>query len=135
AGSLRWIGTEALGLTTETARRFQERYGHILWSVHATTEVGVVTVAEPADHSQRPGTAGRRLRGTDVRLLDPEGNEVPVGDVGTLHVRGGARVTGADHDRTGWHALAERARVDPEGYYYLEPRHQVTGTQRKMQIG
>src|SRR5690606_26574523 len=42
----------------------------------------------------RPGTTGVAVPGYSLRVLDEEGNEVPVGTPGTLYVRGESTATG-----------------------------------------
>lgn len=130
AQSLRWIMSAGGPLPTEVARRFMDAYGPILWNCYGATETGFVTLARPSDHTHRPGTIGRRLRGNDVRLLDAAGRPVPIGKVGELYVRNSMLISGYYGDaqatraaqRDGWFSVGDVARIDEEGYYYLEAR-------------
>jgi fatty-acyl-CoA synthase len=128
--SLRWIASGAAPLATDTARRFQERFGPILWNFYGATETGAVTLAGPSDHATRPGTIGRPLRGNRIALLDGAGREVPLGMVGELYVHN-ALVIGGYHgnpDATsaaitgGMFSVGDLARRDADGYLYLEGR-------------
>src|SRR6185436_11825867 len=85
--SLRWVMCGAAPLSTETARRFMDRFGPILWNFYGSTETGMVTLAGPGDHLTRPGTIGRALCGNEIRLIDDGKREVPEGQVGELYVR------------------------------------------------
>jgi fatty-acyl-CoA synthase len=128
--SLRWVLTTAAPLTTEAARRFMARFGPGLWNFYGATETGMVTLAGPGDHLSRPGTIGRALRGNEIRLLGDDGREVPRGQVGELYARNSTMIAGYHGDddatrssqRDGFFSVGDLARVDDDGYYYLESR-------------
>jgi fatty-acyl-CoA synthase len=128
--SLRWVMSGAAPLATETARRFMDQFGPILWNFYGATETGLVTLAGPGDHVTRPGTIGRALRGNEVRVLDETGREVRPGEVGELYARNSMLIAGyhrnADATRSsmrdGFFSVGDLARQDAEGYYYLESR-------------
>jgi fatty-acyl-CoA synthase len=130
ASSLRWVASGAAPLPTETARRFEERFGRILFNFYGATETGMVTLAGPGEHTARPGTIGRALSGNEIRLLDEQGHDVPAGQVGELYVRNSMLVGGYHRDqgatekamREGFFSVGDLARVDPDGYYYLADR-------------
>lgn len=129
-GSLRWVMSGAAPLTTDTARRFMERFGPILWNFYGSTETGLVTIAGPGDHVTRPGTIGKRMRGNEIRLLDDAGREVPQGEVGELYARNSTMITGYHQNdaatqsslREGFFSVGDMGRVDADGFYYLESR-------------
>ena len=128
--SLRWIASGAAPLPTDTARRFQARFGKLLWNFYGATETGLVTLAGPGDHEARPGTIGRPLAGNDIRLLDESGRDVAPGEVGELYVRNQMLIGGyhgnadatADAMRDGYFSVGDLARRDDAGYLYLESR-------------
>ena len=128
--SLRWVMSGAAPLTTEAARRFMEQFGPLLWNFYGSTETGLVTLAGPGDHVTRPGTIGKALRGNAIRLLDDQGHEVPIGQVGELYARNPTLISGyhgneaatAESQRDGFFSVGDVARVDADGYYYLESR-------------
>ena len=60
-----------------------------LYEAYGSTEAGLVTLLKPHDQLTKLGSIGRCCAGTDlVKLLDDDGNEVPVGEVGELYSRG-----------------------------------------------
>lgn len=128
--SLRWIVSGAAPLPTETARRFQDRYGHLLWNFYGSTETGLVTLAGPEDHVARPGTVGQLLRGNEVRLLDEAGAEVADGEVGELYARNSMLISGYHKNpdatdksfRDGFFSVGDLAQRDSDGYFYLASR-------------
>ncbi|HEX8115449.1 MAG TPA: AMP-binding protein, partial [Kofleriaceae bacterium] len=128
--SLRWVMSGAAPLPTETARRFMDRFGPVLWNFYGSTETGLVTLAGPDDHLTRPGTIGRALRGNEIRLFDDDGREVAPGEIGELYARNSMLITGyhrnteatAASQRDGLFSVGDLARRDADGYYYLESR-------------
>jgi fatty-acyl-CoA synthase len=128
--SLRWLMSGAAPLATETARQIQRQLGPLLWNFYGSTETGLVTLAGPDDHERRPGTIGRALFGNDIRLLDDEGREVAPGQVGELYARNSTMIAGYHGNRSatlaaqrsGLFSVGDLARVDEDGYYYLESR-------------
>jgi len=128
--SLRWVMSAAAPLSTDAARRFMERFGPVLWNFYGATETGLVTLAGPHDHVNRPGTIGKALRGNEIRLLDDAGREVPRGQIGELYARNSTLISGyhknaeatASSQREGFFSVGDMGRQDADGYYYLESR-------------
>ena len=102
-----------------------------LFEAYGSTEAGLVTLLRPQDQMRKLGSIGREIIGTDVlKLLDDEGNEVPVGEVGELYSRGPAlfskywnlpQVT-ADAFKGEYFSAGDMGRRDEDGYYYLVDR-------------
>jgi acyl-CoA synthetase (AMP-forming)/AMP-acid ligase II len=75
----------------------------------------------------RLASAGKPVPGIEVRIVDPRGNKVPVGVAGELWVRG-AQVSGEYLEQgtmttpDGWFKTRDRARLDPDGYLFVEGR-------------
>jgi fatty-acyl-CoA synthase len=128
--SLRWILSGAAPLPTETARRFQDTFGPILWNFYGSTETGLVTLAGPADHTARPGTVGRPLHGNQLRILDEGGQSLPAGQVGELYVRNSMLISEYHDDqdatlnaiRDGFFSVGDLASIDQDGFVYLASR-------------
>lgn len=128
--SLRWIMSGAAPLSPETAVRFQDTFGPILWNFYGSTETGVVTLAGPADHGARRGTIGRPLAGNEIRILGEDGAPAARGEVGELYVKNAMLIAGYHRDddatrqsvRDGFFSVGDLARQDDEGYLYLVSR-------------
>jgi fatty-acyl-CoA synthase len=129
-GALRWLMSGAAPLPTELARRVEEAFGPVLYNFYGATETGFVTVATPGEHTARPGTIGRVVGGVAIRLLDEQGREVPVGEVGEVYVKSPMMVAGYHRNaeatraaqRDGFFSVGDLARRDADGYYYLVDR-------------
>jgi acyl-CoA synthetase (AMP-forming)/AMP-acid ligase II len=102
-----------------------------LFEAYGSTEAGMVTLLRPEDQMRKPGSIGKECLGTDtIKLLDKEGCEVPVGEVGELYSRGPMMFdeyyklpdkTKASF-RDGFFTARDMAKRDEEGYYYLVDR-------------
>ncbi len=77
-----------------------------------------------------PGASGRRVEGFDLKIVDPDGNEVPVGESGNLLVRGDTIALSYLHQYArskqtflgDWFSTGDRFRLDENGYYWHEGR-------------
>ncbi|HUA75902.1 MAG TPA: acyl-CoA synthetase [Solirubrobacteraceae bacterium] len=84
--SLRVIAVSGSALPGELAVRAMDAFGDVLYNLYGSTEVAWASIATPEDLRAAPGTAGRPPMGTVVKLLDPDGREVPAGDSGRIFV-------------------------------------------------
>jgi acyl-CoA synthetase (AMP-forming)/AMP-acid ligase II len=73
-------------LPGELATKWMDEFGDNLYNLYGSTEVAWATIATPKDMREAPGTAGKTPRGTIVRIVDEEGNNVPEGDTGRIFV-------------------------------------------------
>jgi fatty-acyl-CoA synthase len=85
-GALRVIAASGSALPGELAVKIMDRFGDVLYNLYGSTEVAWATIATPEDLRAAPGTAGRPPRGTVVKLLDEQGDEVPEGQTGRIFV-------------------------------------------------
>jgi acyl-CoA synthetase (AMP-forming)/AMP-acid ligase II len=78
-------------------------------------------------HRERLSSAGRPVPGVEIQVRDEDGAVAPTGVVGDLYVRG-AQVSGeylwqgSTLDADGWFNTRDRARLDGDGYLYVEGR-------------
>jgi fatty-acyl-CoA synthase len=86
--SLRLVPVSGSALSGDLAVRFMDAFGDVLYNLYGSTEVGVVSIASPADMRAAPATAGVPPHGTELRLLDDDDHDVPRGETGRIFVRG-----------------------------------------------
>jgi acyl-CoA synthetase (AMP-forming)/AMP-acid ligase II len=84
--ALRVIAASGSALPGELAVKVMDRFGDVLYNLYGSTEVAWATIATPEDLRAAPGTAGRPPRGTVVKLVDEDGNEVAPGETGRIFV-------------------------------------------------
>jgi acyl-CoA synthetase (AMP-forming)/AMP-acid ligase II len=84
--SLRITSVSGSALPGELAMEWMDTFGENLYNLYGSTEVAWATVATPEDLRAAPGTAGRPPRGTEVRIYDADGRELPPGQTGRIFV-------------------------------------------------
>ena len=102
-----------------------------LYELYGSTETGWVTLLHPQEQIDKLGSVGREWAGSGpIRLLDPQGNEVPDGDVGELYSRTPYVFDGywknpaktAEAFCGAWCSVGDMARRDAQGYIHLVDR-------------
>jgi len=104
--------------------------GDVVYNFYGATELGIVTLASPADLRAAIGTIGHIVPGNDVMLLDDRKNPVKDGDVGELYVKNAMLVAGyhgnpdamRDSMHGGYFSVGDLARRDGDGRYFIEGR-------------
>lgn len=130
--SLTRLNCSSAPLMTKTKEETLEYFkGVHLFEGYGSTETGSVTVLRPEDQMKTLRSVGVPTIGKIVRLLDEDGNDVKPGDVGEVYVKGfgvalkeywrNPKAT-AEAFRGEWCTVGDMARVDKEGYLYLEDR-------------
>src|SRR5205807_9090833 len=76
-GSLEYVVHAAAPCPEEVKRAMIEWCGPTIWEYYGCTEPGAVVLCSAEEWLAHPGTAGRPFLGGEVRIYDPEGNELP----------------------------------------------------------
>jgi long-chain acyl-CoA synthetase len=71
-----------------TAEKWQKMTGVALAEGYGLTETSPVATCNPIDGTERIGTIGIPLPNTDVKVINDEGIELPVGEKGELCIKG-----------------------------------------------
>ncbi|HKX19249.1 MAG TPA: long-chain fatty acid--CoA ligase [bacterium] len=132
--SIRYCLSGAAGLPAEVARRFEELTGGRVAEGYGLTEAGPLVAANPIWEGgvRKAGSIGIPVPGTDVRIVDLETGrrDLPVGEPGELIVRGPQVMQGfwngpaetATALRDGWLYTGDVARLDNDGFLFIEDR-------------
>ncbi|MBW2613678.1 MAG: AMP-binding protein [Deltaproteobacteria bacterium] len=102
-----------------------------LYEGYGSTEAGIVTVLKPEDQMKKLGSIGQESLGTDVvKVLDENGREAAVGDVGELYSKGPMlfdeyyklpeKTESSFCD--GWFSAGDMARKDADGFFQIVDR-------------
>jgi acyl-CoA synthetase (AMP-forming)/AMP-acid ligase II len=84
--SLRIIFVSGSALGADLAQRAMKAFGPVVYNLYGSTEIAYATIATPEDLEVEPGTAGKVVRGSIVKLFDEDGKEVPAGENGRIFV-------------------------------------------------
>jgi acyl-CoA synthetase (AMP-forming)/AMP-acid ligase II len=84
--SLEVVAASGSSLPGELATRWMDEFGDNLYNLYGSTEVAWATVATPEDMRAAPGTAGRPPRGTTIKIVDDDDNELPPGETGRIFI-------------------------------------------------
>ena len=103
--------------------------------VYGLTETtGAVTYLPPEDHdpngNQRMRSCGRAMGGIELRIVDADGNDLPVGEVGEIIVKTKQNMKGywnlpeetAKAIRGEWFHTGDAGYLDADGYLYIHDR-------------
>ena len=100
-GSLRFAAASGSRMRPDVVIAFMDQFGDVIYNNYNATEAGMIATATPQDLRAAPDTAGRPAIGTEIRILDPEFNEVPTGEVGSIYVRNDTQFEGYTEGSTG----------------------------------
>ena len=124
--ALRSLFTGGEAVPEKRARAFEEKTGAYVLQFYGSNETGAVSATRPEDPPhKRLTTAGRPIDEMQLRLFDPDGNDVTETGVGQPAVKGpvvsrgylGAPEATAELIRKdGWVMLGDLVELDDEGY-------------------
>lgn len=92
--SLRFAAASGSRMRPDVVIAFMDAFGDVIYNNYNATEAGMIATATPEDLRAAPDTAGRPAGGTEIRILDPEFNELPTGEVGSIYVRNNTQFDG-----------------------------------------
>jgi fatty-acyl-CoA synthase len=124
-----WYGSSAISPNVLEVSMEIFKTGFYQW--YGLTETGMVSVLRPEDHVERSQCTGREMFNADIRVVDEEGNDIPIGEVGEiicaqkpLGMIGYFKMEEANKRaiRDGWIYTADLARVEGDGYFTIVDR-------------
>ena len=116
-------------LSQDVFNAWHARFGHRIVEGLGSTEVLHIYLSNSAER-QKPGSAGMRVPGYEVKLTDRDGVPTPPGEEGILWVRGDSNAPcywnrpdkTAETMRDGWIWTGDRFTCDEDGFYYFKGR-------------
>ncbi|WP_194815046.1 AMP-binding protein [Nocardia sp. XZ_19_385] len=106
-------------------------FGAALHEFYGCSEAGAITWITAPEWLENPGSVGRPVDGSAVRILDDQGADVPPGSIGNVHIRGAdywPTFHYLNHPATrssplpGMITVGDTGYLDPNGYLYLTGR-------------
>ena len=128
--SLRIPESGGMFTRSELIERFEAVVGRPILPVWGSTETTGIGVANRPGEPQAPGSIGRVCRFYQMKLVDDDGAEVPVGEVGEMAFSGAAVVSGYYGDasqgeacfKDGFYYTGDLAKMDEDGNVYFVER-------------
>ncbi|MCK4964060.1 MAG: AMP-binding protein, partial [Dehalococcoidia bacterium] len=130
--SLRMWGSSGAILPTETRKKILQYFPNVkIYDLFGMTEMSaIVSTLLPSESEGRETSVGRALLFIEIRIVDDDDNDVPVGEVGEAIYRGPTVLkeyyknpqATREAMRGGWFHSGDLVRRDEEGYLYIVDR-------------
>ncbi|MEW2291123.1 malonyl-CoA synthase [Streptomyces sp. NPDC006743] len=130
--SMRLFVSGSAPLLASDHQAFEARTGHAILERYGMTETGMNTTNPYEGGPRKPGTVGKPLPGTEIRVVDGEtGRTLPDGEVGSVEVRGPnvfsgywqlPEKTAAEFRADGFFITGDLGRIDEDGYLCIVGR-------------
>lgn len=123
-------------LPRSIADEYERRFGKPILEGYGLTETSPVVAFNRTTETNRPGSVGQAVPGTQVRVLREDGSVAPAGEVGELVIRGhnvmlgyrNAPEVNAEVLENGWFRTGDLGYIDTDGTIFL------TGLKKQMII-
>jgi acyl-CoA synthetase (AMP-forming)/AMP-acid ligase II len=133
-GSMQHMCTVGSPMHVDLKRRVARDFDCELTELYGLTE-GIITTLDPEDVETRTASVGKPIPGTDLKIIDEDGRECPVGESGEIcgwsrfvmsgyHNRPDETAAALWHDERGrpWLRTGDIGRLDEDGYLYIVDR-------------
>lgn len=109
---------------------FEDKFNVRISEGYGLSEASPVTCFNPLDRERKAGSIGTSIINVENKIVNELGEELPIGEVGELIVRGPNVMKGyykmpeetANAIRDGWLYTGDLAKKDEEGYFYIVDR-------------
>jgi long-chain acyl-CoA synthetase len=117
-------------MPAEVMRAFEAKFGCQILEGYGLSETSPVASFNMPDRPTKPGTIGCAIPGCAMKLVDLDGKDVGVGEIGEIAIRGDNVMKGywgrpeatAEAVPDGWFRTGDLATVDDDGYYTIVDR-------------
>ena len=128
--SLRGIVFAGSPLPPSTQEAVRQRICPALYEYYGMQETGAVVSIGPEAKQRKPDSVGQMMPFSDVRIVDEEGRDVPVGTIGAILVRSPASTASYYKNeaktfetfRNGWISTGDLGSFDEEGFLFIKGR-------------
>lgn len=85
--SVRFVASTGAPCAPDIKRAMLDWWGPVIYETYASSETGMITLQDPASALRKPGSVGRPVLDTEIRIIDEQGNDCPVGEPGVIYAR------------------------------------------------
>lgn len=130
ANNLRLSFSGGSAMPVELMLAFDKKFGVFILEGYGLSETSPVVCFSRLGIERKPGSIGLPVWGIEMRVVDADDNDVPVGETGEIVIRGHAVMTGYYQRpkanevafRNDWFHTGDIGRKDEDGYYYIVDR-------------
>jgi long-chain acyl-CoA synthetase len=117
-------------MPVEVMHAFNKKYNVTILEGYGLSETSPVASFNQLERDPKPGSIGVPIWGVEMRCVDADGREVPVGELGEIVIRGHNVMKGyykqpeatAEAMRNGWFHTGDIGTIDEEGYVSIVDR-------------
>lgn len=85
--SLKFVASTGAPCAPEIKRAMIDWLGPVIYETYASSETGLLTVADPETALRKPGCAGTPVCGATIRIYDNDGKQCAPGEIGVVYAR------------------------------------------------
>jgi long-chain acyl-CoA synthetase len=130
AEHLRICNSGGASMPVEVLHAFEKTFGVEILEGYGLSETSPVATFNQIGLPRKVGSIGLPIFGCDVRVVDDQDNDVPLGEMGEIVIRGHNIMKGyydrpeatAEALRGGWFHSGDIARMDEDGYLFIMDR-------------
>ncbi len=113
------------------SRKWQEVTGDIIVQAYGLTETSPAAISNPLYLEKFTGSIGLPISSTEAQIVDDDGNEMTLGEIGEICIRGPQVMEGywQNPEETenvmlpgGWFRTGDVGRMDENGFFFIEDR-------------
>jgi fatty-acyl-CoA synthase len=125
--NLRIIFVSGSALGADLAKQAMKAFGPVVYNLYGSTEVAYATIATPEDLEADASSVGKVVRGSVIKILDEDGNELPTGESGRIFVGNlsqfeGYTGGGSKDEVGGLMSSGDVGHFDEEGRLFIDGR-------------
>jgi long-chain acyl-CoA synthetase len=129
--SIRLCVSGGASLPADVLREFEDRFRCRVLEGYGLSETSPVASFNHLDRPSKIGSIGTPIWGTEMRVVDENGQPLSTGEIGEIAIRG-HHVMAGYHDRPdetslaidvdGWFRTGDLGRTDEDGYFFIVDR-------------
>ena len=130
SSTLRTCISGGAALPVEVLKKFEEKYAVKILEGYGLSETSPIATFNRSDRPRKVGSIGIPVWGVEIKAMDSDMNEVPVGEEGEICIRGHNVMKGyynrpeatEEAFHGGWFHTGDIGKMDEDGFFYIVDR-------------